>query len=102
MESIADIQVFKESLIAAAHGPFFPEWEFHSLFGLDRDRVASIADSFSPATPLKGDVALALNNAMGNLLGYPHDQESAWPRWLSVTPEELQVIFLRRRASDEA
>ena len=99
MERITDFQAFKESLVAAARGPFFPDWEFHTLFGLDRVEVQSIADSFSSATPLAGDIALALNGAMGNLLGYPHGQEAAWPQWLSVSPAELQVIFSRWRAS---
>ena len=99
MTSISDYQVFRESLIAAARGPFFPDWEFHSLFGLQRTDVAAIADSFLPATALTGDVALALNNAIGNLLGYPHGQESAWHEWLSVTPEQLQVIFSKWQAS---
>ncbi len=101
MESAPDFQAFKESLVAASRGPFFPDWESHSLFGLDRAEVESIAASFGPATPLSGDVALALNNAMGNLLGYPHRQEAAWSQWLSVTPIELQVIFLRWRASGQ-
>jgi hypothetical protein len=99
MESASDFQAFRESLVAAARGPFFPDWEFHSLFGLDRGQVESIADSFSPTTPLSGDVTLALNNAIVNLLGYPHGQEAAWSQWLSVTPVELQVIFSRWRAS---
>ena len=99
MRSISDFQVFRESLVAAARGPFFPDWEFHSLFGLDRSEVESISDSFSSATALTGDVALALNNAMGNLIGYPHDQEAVWSQWLSVTPAELQTIFLRWRDS---
>ena len=99
MESISDFQAFKESLAAAARGPFFPDWEFRTLFGLERTEVESIADSLTPTTPLMGDVALALNNAMGNLLGYPHHQDEAWPQWLSVTPAELQVIFSRWRAS---
>lgn len=99
MERISDYQAFRESLVAAARGPFFPDWEFHSLFGLDRVEVESIADSFSSATPLTGDVAVALNNAMGNLLGYPHGQEAVWSQWLSVTPAELQIIFSRWRAS---
>ena len=98
MEEVDVARVLRESLIAAARGPFFPDWEFHSLFGLDRSEVESIADAFSSDTPLTGDVVLALNNAMGNLLGYPHGQEAAWPQWLSVTPAELQVIFSRWRA----
>ena len=99
MKSISDTQAFRESLVAAARGPFFPDWEFHTLFGLERDEVESIADSFSSDTQLTGDVALALNNAMGNLLGYPHGQEAAWAQWLSVTPAQLQVIFSRWRVS---
>jgi len=99
MKSVTDVQVFKESLVAAARGPFFPDWEFHSLFGLERTEVESIADSFSSATRLTGDVALALNNALGNLLGYPHGQEASWSQWLSVTPSELEVVFSRWRAS---
>src|SRR5690606_1073128 len=99
MKSISDTQAFRESLIAAARGPFFPDWEFHTLFGLRRAEVEYIADSFSSDTPLTGDVALALNNAMGNLLGYPHGKEAAWAEWLSVTPAQLQAIFSRWRAS---
>ena len=99
MESITDFQAFKESLVAAARGPFFPDWEFHTLFGLDRIEVQSIADSFSSATPLAGDVALALNGAMANLLGYPHGQDSAWSQWLSVTPRELEVMYSHWRST---
>jgi hypothetical protein len=99
MESDSDFQAFRDSLVAAARGPFFPDWEFHTLFGLERAEVESIADALTPATPLSGDVALALNNAMGNLLGYPHGQDAVWSQWLSVTPAELQVIFSRWQAS---
>ena len=99
MKSISDTQAFRESLVAAARGPFFPDWEFHTLFGLERDEVESIADSFSSDTQLTGDVAFALNNAMSNLLSYPHGQEATWAQWLSVTPAQLQVIFSRWRAS---
>ena len=92
MKDASVTQTFRESLIAAARGPFFPDWEFGALFGLERSEVESIADSFSAATPVARDVALAINNAMVNLLGYPHGQESAWGQWLSVTPAELQAI----------
>ncbi len=99
MQSNTDIQAFQESLLAAARGPFFPDWEFHTLIGLDRPTVESIAASFTASTPLEGDVALALHNSMGNLVGYPHGQEAAWNQWLSVTPTELQAVFSRWQAS---
>ena len=99
MDRISDTRVFRESLIAAARGPFFPDCEFSTLFGLERAEVAAIADLFTSATPLTGSVALALNNAMGNLIGYPHGQPAAWSQWLSVTPAELQTVFSRWQVS---
>lgn len=99
MRSTADTRSFKEALVAATRGPFFPEWEFQTLFGLDRSEVARIAEAFSSATPLTGRVSLAVGNAVTNLLGYPHGQEAAWLQWLSVTPSELEAAYRRWRAS---
>ena len=85
--------MLKASLLAAARGPFFPEWEFGTLFGLQRAEVEAIADEFSPSTPIAGDVALALHNAVNHLLGYPHKQDAAWHQWLTVSPSELKAIY---------
>jgi hypothetical protein len=99
VQGVSDFQAFKESLAAAAHGPFFPDREFSTLFGLERSEVASIAAEFSPTTPVSGDVARALVGAMNNLLGYPHGQDAAWSQWLSVSPGELEGILARWQAS---
>lgn len=97
MTIISDKTIYREAVVAAARGPFFPDWEFQTLFGLERAEVDAIANTFSDTTPLTGDVALAVNNAMANLLGYPHRQEAAWSQWLSVTPGELQAAMHRWR-----
>jgi hypothetical protein len=99
MTSNVERQVLHEVLTASARGPFFPDWEFHTLIGFDRPAVEAAAASFSPITPLTGDLSLMLNNCIANLLGYPHGQDSAWPQWLPVTPQELEVIFSRWRAT---
>jgi len=98
MKSNAEQQVFQEALFAAARGPFFPDWEFQTLIGFDRSDVEAAAESFSPSTPVTGELALMLNNCMANLLGYPHGQDSTWSQWLSVTPRELEAIFSQWRA----
>jgi hypothetical protein len=100
MRSSTEHQVFQEALAAAAHGPFFPDWEFQTLIGFDRTAVMAAAASFVPTTPLAGDLAVMLNNCINNLLGYPHGQDSAWSCWLSVTPLELETIFSRWQVSD--
>ena len=100
MKSNAERQVFQEALAAASRGPFFPDWEFHTLIGFERHDVEAAATSFSPSTPLTGDLALMLNNCINNLLGYPHGQDSVWSQWLSVTPRELEAIFARWQSAD--
>ena len=35
-----------ECLRGAAEGPFFPDWEFQTLFGLTRKEVKDIADAW--------------------------------------------------------
>ncbi len=84
--------------MAAARGPFFPDWEFGSLFGLERSEVVAIADALSPSTRISGRAEVTLHNAVNNLLGYPHQQAAAWGQWLSVTPSELQAVYSRWQA----
>jgi len=69
-------RVVFECLRAAVDGPFFPDWEFHTLFGLHRQEVARIVAALPNIDDSDESVSLAINNAMGNLLGYPHKNES--------------------------
>src|SRR6476659_10547809 len=85
----AEKQVVFECLRAASDGPFFPDWEFHSLFGLHRDQVRRIVASIPDIDDSSEDNALAINNAMNNLIGYPHGQEAAWPQFISISREDV-------------
>lgn len=87
--SDADLRTVRECLQAAAHGPFFPDWEFHTLFGLTRGQFVDVAESWPNLDFTDRNSRLALNNAVGNLLGYPHGRERQWPDFISLTPEEL-------------
>ena len=94
-----DKQVVFACLRAAAEGPFFPDWEFATLFGLDRDEVARIVADLPHVDDSETSVALAINNAMANLLGYPHGDVDAWSRFISVPESEVRRVFDRWRAS---
>ena len=86
-------------LRAAVDGPFFPEWEFHTLFGLMRSEVRAIADAW-PNVDLTGpDAALAVNDSLNNLLGYPHGQDGVWSQWISVGRSQIAELFTRLRGS---
>lgn len=82
---------------AAAEGPFFPEWEFRALFGLEREEVAAVAESWPIVLDGRtGD--LAVNNALNSLIGYPHGREDdAWPTYISAPPSEVRAVFARWR-----
>jgi hypothetical protein len=44
--SNADKAAVGQALRAAAEGLFFPEWEFHTLFGMARSEVRAVADAW--------------------------------------------------------
>jgi hypothetical protein len=95
--SDAEMDVLHEALRAAADGPFFPDWEFHTLFGLKRETVRAIAESWPRPVGPADDVDLAVHNSLNNLLGYPHHQEAAWSQWISVDRSHLDDLFSRLR-----
>src|ERR1700746_3012128 len=81
-----------QALRAAVDGPFFPEWEFHTLFGLTRSEVRAVADAWPNVRLTSADVALAVNNSLNNLLGYPHGQDSVWSQWISAERPQLDEL----------
>src|SRR5271154_1760450 len=74
LDSLSDLDkgIVGQALRAAANGPFFPDWEFHTLFGLERDRVREIADAWPKQVAPPEEMTVAVNNSLNNLLGYPH------------------------------
>ena len=98
--SKAEKAIVGQALRAAADGPFFPDWEFHTLFGLERSDVRAIANAWPRCTASADKVALAVNNSMNHLLGYPHGEDAVWSQWISASPEELDGLLSRLRGRD--
>jgi hypothetical protein len=49
-----------------------------------------------PHAPVE-DVVLAVNNAMTNLLGYPHGHHEVWSDWMSIDQTAFNELFNRMR-----
>jgi hypothetical protein len=63
-------ETVRRALDAAANGPFFPDWEFDTIFGVEREKVTSALRRFPK---LDGeDDFLAVNNSLLWLVAYPH------------------------------
>ena len=73
--SLSEVALVKHSLRAAVEGKFFPEWEFETLFGVDRETVRKVYLSW-PRQTIEDEVFWsAVIGSMNNLLGYPHGRE---------------------------
>src|SRR3954462_9019645 len=100
--SLADLtederRVIGEGLRAAVTGPFFPMWEFATLFGLDHQEVPDIAFAPPPLDDSRRDVRVAVNNALNMLTGYPHQRYDLWHDYISAPPAEVRRILKKWR-----
>ena len=86
-------RVIGECVRAAVEGPFFPMWEFHTLFGLEHQEVADIAFARLPPEDSREDVRIAINNALNMLTGYPHKRYDVWDKYISVPPMDVRRIL---------
>jgi len=89
-----DEEVIRQCLRAAADGPFFPDWEFSTLFGFERDEIRRIAERW-PNSDDEVEQADAVNNAFNMLLGYPHGREDAWHDYISPVSADVARVYAR-------
>ena len=95
-----DRLIVRDCLRAAVEGPFFPDWEFHTLFGLTREEVRWVLETW-PETGAADVQDTAVRNSLNHLLGYPHNDWEAWRRFISVDPPDVAGVLSRWRG-DEA
>jgi len=87
-------EIVRECLRATVEGPFFPEWEFGIIFGLERDEVRQVLLSWPKLDESDDIVTRAINNCFNNLISYPApNKQVVWPMFISVSPIELARIF---------
>jgi hypothetical protein len=96
---VGEREVVRECLRAAVEGPFFPEWEFGTIFGLQRDEVRQVLLSWPDLNEADESVVRAINNSFNNLLCYPtRNKQEIWPKFISVSGMELAKIFDKWKA----
>jgi len=87
-------EVIRECLRATAEGPFYPDWEFGTIFGLERADVKRILMAWPEVNEADDYVVKAINNSLNNILGYPaRNKEEMWPKFISVTPAAVARIL---------
>jgi len=88
-----DHLIISKCLKAAADGPFFPDWEFSTLFGFSREEFRHQASLYEPQDDQPVHVGFAVHNALNHLVGYPIDSEDQWSAWIPANRSELKVLL---------
>jgi len=99
-QEIDDQEIIGQCLWAAVDGPFFPDWEFHTLFGFERDEVRQIAERW-PDWDNESEQADAVNNTLNNLLRYPHGRWDVWHDYVDAVSAEVARTYARWRGEAE-
>lgn len=94
----AEKKVIGECLRATAFGPFFPDWEFPSLFGTKRKEVIKIVEAWPEINNMDMGVGSVINDSINHLFGYPHHKQNEWFNYISVSPQELYAVYNKFRA----
>lgn len=92
-------EIIRRCLIEALNGPLFPDWEFQTLFGLEREDLQEVVDRWPDLDSSQPMDHLAINNSLNNLLGYPHGQWDSLMMRIKATREEVVQAFSRWRES---
>jgi hypothetical protein len=82
--SPAEILTIRRALQAAVEGSFFPDWEFETLVGVDRDTVREVYAQWPRRTVEQDEFSCAVIGSMNNLVGYPHGKDD---ELISYVPE---------------
>jgi hypothetical protein len=93
----AERELVHRCLRAAVEGPFFPEWEFHALFGVSREEARAVLEAWPSIDDTDEVVFRTINNALNNLWGYPHGERDAWDLMIGVAPDEVSRVFAKWR-----
>lgn len=98
-----DLEIVRQCLRAAVEGPFFPDWEFPILFGVERNEVNTVYEAWPEQAIDTEDFYAAVVGAMNHLLGYPHGEHGeggAWSQYISASPERVMEILRDLTALD--
>jgi hypothetical protein len=74
--------------------------EFHTIFGFERDEIRRIAERW-PDWDDSVEQTDAINAALNNLLGYPHQRWDAWHDYVSPVSSKVACAYTRWRGESD-
>lgn len=87
-----DIALVAVCLLAAEQGPFFPDWEFQTLFGIERSELADVRRRWPSVDLGDEQVKCAVMNSISMLIIYPLGEEDALRTYIPGGRKEIKPL----------
>lgn len=81
-------KVTLKCLIAIVDGPFFPDWEFSSLMGIQKEDLKEIISKWDFLDKESDELKSIIFNAIANLLSYPHGYKNLIEEYIPTFTNE--------------
>lgn len=89
----SEVNTVRCCLRAAVEGPFFPDWEFETLIGVDRQVVREVLSEWPLRTVSQDEFVCAVLGSMSNLIGYPHGMDSEFLGFVHEGRAAVKIII---------
>ncbi len=89
-----DRQVVQACLDCVATGEvILHDAEFCTIMGVDPAEFMDVCNAWPDVSENEATVQCSVENAMNNLLGYPHEWHDAWDSKISVSKMEIHRVL---------
>lgn len=92
-----ELSIVRDCMQAVVKGPFIPDREFPTLFGIERTAVAAVLNQWPAVDFADETVRLAVLNSLVQLLGYPIEQPAEWPLYIHASEDEVKRVLEKLR-----
>lgn len=90
-----DINLVHNCLSAIEEKEFFPDWEFQTLFGLEKAEFEDAVKNWPNVDLDKPDVSTAILGLINHLLGYPHGMDAELELYTKASFNDLKRCLER-------
>lgn len=95
--SVREKQIIAECLRAAESEAMFRDWEFETLFGVERVLLSATRAHWPDVDETNRDVRTLIANSLGHILAYPwaQNKNEEWHRYFTANPAETRALIDR-------
>jgi hypothetical protein len=96
-----EMKMIFSCLKAACEGPFFPDWEIHSLMGFEKEDIKNFLKNVKEINWEDKETEYIVNNVIVNLLWYPHGENKILSEYISAPKEHLLKLFNKLKGGSD-